>query len=127
MRSTVGKVYDALLRAEADRFGSGARGVEVADLEAPDEIRWEGAIFERVTSIERQLAALDESLTKRGPEFEDRLLHLLEVRLRSLEGGVLHRLSDLASALDLEGDRTRASLRFLALAIVAVALVVLIF
>jgi len=124
----MGSFYEATRRAEA--------GPEVDD--APDEsmvpvlaepgaIRWEGAIFERVTSIERQLGALEESFGKRVPEVESRLLHLLERRLGALEAELHRRMADLATDVALDADRSRGDHRRLLWAIAGVALLVLIF
>ena len=96
-------------------------------LAEPREIRWEGAIFERVTSIERQLAALEENLGKRVPEVEERLLHLLEGRLAALEGDLHQAMSGISSELALESDRRRSDQRRLLLALAAVGLLVLVF
>ena len=124
----MGKVYEALRRAEArlsQREVSESEAAEV--LEDPGEIRWEGAIFERVTSIERQLAALEENLGKRVPEVEERLLHLLEGRLAALEAEVHQTMLGLASELEAEADRRRADQRRLLAALAAVGLLVLVF
>jgi len=120
--------FEALRRAEAglsqgEVSESGASEV----LEDPGEIRWEGAIFERVTSIERQLAALEENLGKRVPEVEERLLHLLEGRLVALEAEVHRTMSILATELEAEADRRRADQRRLLAALAAVGLLVLVF
>ena len=124
----MGTVYEAMLRAEARRSEREASGADAGEVLAePGEIRWEGAIFERVTSIERQLAALEESLGKRVPEVEERLLHLLEGRLAALEAEVHRTMSDLASQLALEADRSRGGERRLLLALAAVGLLVLLF
>jgi len=124
----MGNVYEALRRAEARLSEREAgRGDAAEDLEDPGQIRWEGAIFERVTSIERQLAALEESLGKRVPEVEERLLHLLEGRLAALEGEVHRTMSGLASELALEADRSRGDQRRLLFALAGVGLLVLLF
>jgi hypothetical protein len=124
----VGKVYEALRRAEALRSRRELSLDAPAELLAePGEIRWEGAIFERVTSIERQLTALEESLGKRVPEVEERLLHLLEGRLAALEGDVHQAMSGISSNLALESDRRRGEQRRLLLALAAVGLLVLAF
>jgi len=105
-------ILEAMLRAEArlsERDASAAASEEI--LAEPDAIRWEGAIFERVTSIERQLGALEENLGKRLPEAEGRLLHLLEVRLGALEVELHRRVSDLATDVALDADRSRSDLR----------------
>jgi hypothetical protein len=122
----MGNVYEALRRAEARRSEREA-GDAAEVLEDPGQIRWEGAIFERVTSIERQLAALEEGLGKRVPEVEERLLHLLEGRLAALEGEVQRTMSGLASELALEADRSRSDQRRLLIALAVVGLLVLLF
>ena len=124
----MGNVYEALRRAEARRSEREAgEGDATVLLEDPGQIRWEGAIFERVTSIERQLAALEENLGKRVPEVEERLLHLLEGRLAALESEVHRTMSGLASELALEADRSRSDQRRLLFALAALGLLVLIF
>ena len=124
----MGNVYEALRRAEARRSEREAGEGDATELlEDPGQIRWEGAIFERVTSIERQLAALEENLGKRVPEVEERLLHLLEGRLAALESEVHRTMSGLASELALEADRGRSDQRRLLLSLAAVGLLVLIF
>src|SRR5262245_30121142 len=110
-------------RSEVDMAADDSRDV----LAEPGEIRWEGAIFERVTSIERQLSALEESLGKRVPEVEERLLHLLEGRLAALEGEVHRTMSGVAAELALEADRRRGDQRRLLFALAAVGLLVLLF
>ncbi len=126
----MGNVFESLLRAEARRSEleastAPAEGGEA--LEEPGAIRWEGAIFERVTSIERQLAALDESLGKRVPEVEGRLLHLLEGRLAALETELHKSMSGLASDLAFEADSRRSEQRRILWALAAVGALVLIF
>ena len=121
-------ILEAMLRAEArlsERDASAAASEEI--LAEPDAIRWEGAIFERVTSIERQLGALEENLGKRLPEAEGRLLHLLEVRLGALEVELHRRVSDLATDVALDADRSRSDLRRVLWAIAAVGILVLVF
>jgi hypothetical protein len=76
-------------------------------LDAPSEIRWEGAIFERVSSIEQQLGEVEERLAKRIPEVEERLLHLLEVRLVRLERELDSRLADLSEHIARVGEGRR--------------------
>jgi hypothetical protein len=126
----MGNVFQSLLRAEARRSEIQANA---ADPEAeerlgePGEIRWEGAIFERVTSIERQLAALDESLGKRVPEVEERLLHLLEGRLAGLETELHNLVSGLNSELAFESDRRRSEQRRILWALAAIGALVLLF
>ena len=124
----MGNVYEAVRRAEArrSRLELDAAGA-AEELAEPGEIRWEGAIFERVTSIERQLAALEEGLGKRVPEVEERLLHLLEARIAALEGQLHQVMSGISSELALEGDRRRGDQRRLLLALVLVGLLVLAF
>jgi len=118
---------------EATRRDGGAPGREARERDAaailaePGEIRWEGAIFERVTSIERQLDALEESFGKRVPEVEGRILHLLERRLGALEAEVHRRLSDLATDVALDADRNRIGQRRLLWAIAVVGVLVLLF
>jgi hypothetical protein len=121
----MGSFYDATRRAEAGPEAPGAPEEPV--LAEPGEIRWEGAIFERVTSIERQLEALEESVGKRVPEVESRLLHLLDRRLGALEAELQRRMSDLATDVALDADRSRGDHRRLLWAIAAVALLVLLF
>jgi hypothetical protein len=126
----MGNVFQSLLRAEARRSelqasGSGPESEEA--LGDSGEIRWEGAIFERVTSIERQLAALDESLGKRVPEVEQRLLHLLEGRLAGLEKELHQLVSGLNSELAFESDRRRGEQRRILWALAAIGLLVLLF
>ena len=126
----MGNVFQSLLRAEARRSELEASG---ADPEAgeilgePGEIRWEGAIFERVSSIERQLAALEESLGKRVPEVEERLLHLIEGRLVGLEAELHKTMSSLASELAFEADRRRSEQRRVLWVLAAVGVLVLLF
>jgi hypothetical protein len=76
-------------------------------LDAPGEIRWEGAIFERVSSIELTLGEVEERLAKRIPEVEERLLHLLEVRLLRLEREIDTRLADLSEHIARDGEGRR--------------------
>ena len=126
----MGNVLQSMLRAEARRseVEASAADPEAGEvLEEPGEIRWEGAVFERVTSIERQLAALDESLGKRVPEVEQRLLHLLEERLAGLETDLHRAMSSLASELALEADRRRNEQRRILWALAAVGVLVLLF
>jgi hypothetical protein len=122
----MGNVFQALLRAEARRseLAAGEAGEPLAE---PGEIRFEGAIFERVTSIERQLAALEESLGKRVPEVEARLLHLLEGRLAALEAELHRTASNLAAELARESDRSRGGERRLLWALAGIGLLVLLF
>jgi hypothetical protein len=122
----MGNVFQALLRAEARRseLAAGDAGEALAE---PGEIRYEGAIFERVTSIERQLAALEESLGKRVPEVEARLLHLLEGRLAALEAELHRAASKLGEELARESDRSRGGERRLLWALAALGLLVLLF
>ena len=129
----MGNFYDAVRRAEAPASEQDAS--ELAPDPAPDPvldeptgaIRWEGAIFERVTSIERQLDALEEGLRKRLPEVESRLLHLLERRLGALEAELHRRVSDLATDVALDADRSRSDQRRLLWAVAIVGLLVLLF
>ena len=126
----MGNVFQSLLRAEARRSeleASAAEPERAEELDEPGGIRWEGAIFERVTSIERQLAALDESLGKRVPEVEGRLLHLLEGRLAALEAELHKSMSDLTSELAFEADSRRSDQRRILWALAAVGILVLIF
>ena len=124
----MGSYYEATRRAEAGQEVPEAPGASVEPVLAePDAIRWEGAIFERVTSIERQLGALEESFGKRVPEVESRLLHLLERRLGVLEADLHRRMSDLATDVALDADRSRGDHRRLLWAIAALAVLVLIF
>ena len=126
----MGNVFQSLLRAEARRSEREAGVVDPGADEAlgdPSEIRWEGAIFERVSSIERQLAALEESLGKRMPEVEQRLLHLLEGRLSGLEAELRNLMSSVSSELALEVDRRRSEQRRILWALAAVGLLVLLF
>jgi len=126
----MGNVFQSLLRAEARRSELEASGADPEgdeDLGDPGEIRWEGAVFERVTSIERQLAGLEESLGKRVPEVEERLLHLLEGRLAGLETELHRAMSSLASELAFEADRRRTEQRRVLWALAAVGLLVLLF
>jgi hypothetical protein len=120
--------YEALRRAEARRSeGEAGQDGAVEILEGPGEIRWEGAVFERVTSIERQLAGLEESLGKRVPEVEERLLHLLEGRLAALEAELHRAMSSLGAQLALEVDRRRSDQRRVLFALGALGLLVLAF
>ena len=124
----MGNVFQALLRAEARRSERAASDDDSGELLAdPGEIRFEGAIFERVTSIERQLAGLEESLGKRVPEVEARLLHLLEGRLAALEAELHRTTSGLAAEIALESDRSRGGERRVLWALAAVGLLVLLF
>ena len=126
----MGNVFQSLLRAEARRS---EREASTADPEGGEvlgesgEIRWEGAIFERVSSIERQLAALEESLGKRVPEVEERLLHLIEGRLVGLETELHKTLSGLASELAFDAERRQAEQRRVLWALAAVGALVLVF
>ena len=125
----MGKLHEALLRAEVERA---EREAEEAERDAwllhpPGEIRWEGAIFERVTAIERQLGALEETLGKRAPEAEERLLHLLDTRLASVETTLLRHAASLATQLTRESERTRDGQRRLLLVLVLVGALVLLF
>ena len=126
----MGNVFQSLLRAEARRSeleasATDPEGGEI--LGEPGEIRWEGAVFERVTSIERQLVALEESLGKRVPEVEERLLHLLEGRLVGLETELHKTMSSLASELAFEAERRRNEQRRILWALAAVGVLVLLF
>ena len=122
----MGNVYEALRRAEARRSEREAGEEDAAEvLGDPGQIRWEGAIFERVTSIERQLAALEESLGKRVPEVEERLLHLLEGRLAALEAELHRTMSSLGAELALEADRRRGDQRRVLFALGALGLLML--
>jgi hypothetical protein len=122
----MGNVYEALQRAEARRSEreASAAGDPLAE---PGEIRWEGAIFERVTSIEQQLGALEESLGKRVPEVEARLLHLLEGRLAALETELHRMTSVLSGEIASESDRSRSSERRMLWALAALGLLILLF
>ncbi|HZO07812.1 MAG TPA: hypothetical protein VFC77_00430, partial [Myxococcota bacterium] len=73
------------------------------------------------------LGALDEGLGKRVPELEGRLLHLLERRLGALEADLHRRMSDLATDVALDADRSRSDQRHLLWALAALALLVLLF
>jgi hypothetical protein len=123
----MGKFFDTLRQTEAPRSPVGPAADAAKLLREPGEIRWEGAIFERVTSIERQLAALEEGLGKGVPEVEERLLHLLEGRLAALEGELHQATSRIASELTLESDRRRGDQRRLLLALAALGALVLAF
>ena len=126
----MGNVFQSLLRAEARRSELEASGADPEGgelLGEPGAIRWEGAIFERVTSIERQLVALEESLGKRVPEVEERLLHLLEGRLVGLETELHKTMSSLTSELAFEADRRRSEQRRILWALAAVGVLVLLF
>ena len=123
-------IFQSMLRAEArlsELEASAAEPEGGKALGEPGAIRWEGAIFERVTSIERQLAALDESLGKRVPEVEGRLLHLLEGRLAALEAELHKSMSGLASELTFEADSRRSDQRRILWALAAVGVLVLLF
>ena len=126
----MGNVFQSLLRAEA-RLSEREAGVADPEpgelLGEPGEIRWEGAIFERVTSIERQLAALEEALGKRVPEVEQRLLHLLEGRLAGIETELHRAMSGLSADLAFEAERSRGDRRRILWALLAVGLLVLLF
>lgn len=76
-------------------------------LDEPGAIRWEGAIFERVSSIEQQLQEVEERLGKRIPEVEERLLHLLETRLLRFERELDSSLADLSEHIARVGERGR--------------------
>ena len=76
-------------------------------LAEPGEIRWEGAIFERVTSIEQQLVEIEERLGKRIPELEERLLQLLEVRLLRFENELDSRLAGVSEHISRVGEGRR--------------------
>src|SRR5262245_38792699 len=124
----MGNFYEAVRRAEAPASEPDAPDPAPEPiLDEPGAIRWEGAIFERVTSIERQLGALEEGLGKRLPEVESRLLHILERRLGALEAELHRRVSDLATDVALAADRSRRDQRRLRCAIAAVGLLVLLF
>jgi hypothetical protein len=120
------KVYETLLRAEARQAELVAEcDLSGEALEEPGEIRWEGAIFERVSSIERQLAALDESVGKRVPEIEQRLLHLLETRLTALDRELQRAATDLAGELAHHGEQRRTTERRILIALAVLGLLVL--
>ena len=121
-------IYEAMLRAEA-RLSERDASADTAEqiLAEPEAIRWEGAIFERVSSIERQLGALEETFGKRLTEAEGRVLHLLEGRLGALEAELHRRVSDLATDLALDADRSRSDLRRVLWAIAALGVLVLLF
>ena len=76
-------------------------------IEEPEEIRWEGAIFERVTSIESRLDGLDEVIDKRAHEIESRLLHLMDERLRAMETEMNAALSGISEHISREGEKGR--------------------
>jgi hypothetical protein len=118
---------DQARAAQAERASREATRAEDAILGEPGEIRWEGAIFERVTSIERQLDALDEGLAKRVPELEGRLLHLLERRLGALEADLHRRVSDLATDVALDADRSRSDQRRVLWCLAALGALILLF
>ena len=120
-------ISDAMQRLLQQRGARDEAAGEAPILGEPDEIRWEGAIFERVTSIERQLEALDEGLGKRVPELEGRLLHLLERRLGALEADLHRRMSDLATDVALDADRSRNDQRRLLWCLAGLALLILLF
>jgi hypothetical protein len=122
----MGNVYEALRRAEARRSEREASDADEV-LADPGEIHWEGAIFERVTSIEGQLAALEEGLGKRVREVEAKLLHLLEGRLAALEAEVHRSMSELAGEIARESDRNRSVERRVLWALAALGLAVLLF
>jgi hypothetical protein len=121
-------IYEAMLRAEA-RLSERDASADAADeiLAEPEAIHWEGAIFERVSSTERQLGALEETFGKRLTEAEGRLLHLLESRLGALEAELHRRVSDLGTDLALDADRSRSDLRRVLWAIAALGVLVLLF
>ena len=123
------RVYESLLRAEARHAARSAEDAEALDAEAleePGEIRWEGAIFERVSSIERQLAELDEGFGKRFPEIEERLLHHLDRRLVAFDRELQRTAADLAGELALHAEQRRAAERRLLIALLLAALVLLV-
>lgn len=120
------KVYETLLRAEARHAQVAAEDdLSGEALEEPGEIRWEGAIFERVSSIERQLAAIDESVGKRVPEIEQRLLHLLETRLAAFDRELQRASADLAGELAHHGEQRRTTERWILIALAAIGVLVL--
>ena len=129
----MGNFYDAVRRAEAPASEQEAPDDGAADaapapiLDEPGAIHWEGAIFERVTSIERQFDALEEGLGKRLTEVESRLLHLFDRRLGALEAELHRRVSDLATDVALDADRSRSDQRRLLWAVAVVGLLVLLF
>ncbi len=85
-----------------------APGDELGPLLAePGAIRWEGAIFERVSSIEQQLQEVEERLGKRIPEVEERLLHLLETRLLRFERELDSSLAGLSEHISRVGEGSR--------------------
>jgi hypothetical protein len=111
----VGELREVLRRVEAEGRVPRVEAAASDDLETPGEIRWEGAIFERVTSIEQQLAILAESLGKREPDFEARLLQVVDSRIGSLE-----------EKLHWDWETTRVGLRRLMLALAAIALLLVV-
>lgn len=106
----MGRTYQAMLRAERERSGRSQPVPHTPeteelrfDAEAPSavtrEIDWGAFVFDQVGSIDQRLDAFDEALHKRVPELEGRLLHLLELRLGSLERSVVSRIGGLSREL----------------------------
>ena len=112
----MGSTYRAMIRSQRERSERSQQvplTPEAEELhfeqEAPrsvsGEIDWGAFVFDQVGSIDHRLDALDEALHKQVPELEGRLLHLLELRLGSLERSVFSRLGGLSRELISAGGR----------------------
>ena len=108
----MGRTYEAMLRAERERRGSAgllrrrAEPEKLGDWEADGggaavsaEVDWGTFVFDQIGSIDQRLDAFDETLRKGIPEFEGRFMHLLELRLQSVEREVAGRLAGLGRQL----------------------------
>jgi hypothetical protein len=106
----MGSTYRAMLRAERERSGRSQPVPHTPEAEELDfdeqaarpvsgEIDWGAFVFDQVGSIDQRLDAFDEALHKQVPELEGRLLHLLELRLGSLERSVFSRIGGLSREL----------------------------
>jgi hypothetical protein len=105
----MGRTYEAMRRAERERFQRGQNLPhtlaeephvdEVAPRPVSGEIDWGAFVFDQVGSIDQKLDAFDEALHKRVPELEGRLLHLMELRLGSLERSIFSRIGGLSREL----------------------------
>ena len=61
-------------------------------------VDWGAFVFDQVGAIDQKLDAFDETLRKQMPELENRLLHLVELRLGALE-------HDIGARVGTFGDR----------------------
>ncbi len=107
----MGRTHDALVRAERERqararaTASASEVLPAVGTERPSLLgrlrRREAAhreeadlaaVLQQVDALGLQLDALEERLAKREPEFEGRLLHLVESRFERLEEGLARSL-----------------------------------